>query len=55
MNGIRNVIQNTTPRGRIVMAASVLGVVVLAFFLMKVASAPSYEQVVSGADPAETP
>ena len=55
MNGIRNLIQNTTPRGRMVMAASVLGVVVLAFFLMKVASAPSYEQVVSGADPAETP
>src|SRR5215208_2383038 len=37
------------------MAASALGVVVLAFFLMKVAAAPSYEQVVSGADPAETP
>ena len=55
MNGIRNLIQNTTPRGRLVMAASALGVVVLAFFLMKVASAPSYEQVVSGADPAETP
>ena len=55
MNGIRNVIQNTTPRGRIVMAASALGVVVLAFFLMKIASAPTYEQVVSGAEPAETP
>ena len=55
MNGIRNLIQNTTPRGRLVMAASVLGVVVVAFFLMKVAAAPSYEQVVSGADPAETP
>src|SRR4051794_5330219 len=37
------------------MAASALAVVVLAFFLMKVAAAPSYEQVVSGADPAETP
>jgi flagellar M-ring protein FliF len=55
VNGIRNVIQNTTPRGRIVMAASALGVVVLAFFLMKIASAPAYEQVVSGAEPAETP
>jgi len=55
VNGIRNVIQNTTPRGRIIMAASFLGVIVLAFFLMKVASAPTYEQVVSGADPAETP
>jgi flagellar M-ring protein FliF len=55
VNGIRNLIQNTTPRGRIVMAASALGVIVLAFFLMKVASAPTYEQVVSGADPAETP
>jgi flagellar M-ring protein FliF len=55
VNGIRNVIQNTTPRGRIIMAASFLGVIVLAFFLMKVASAPTYEQVVNGADPAETP
>ena len=55
MNGIRNLIQNTTPRGRMVMAASVLGVVVLAFFLMKVAAAPTYEQIVSGADAAETP
>jgi flagellar M-ring protein FliF len=38
-----------------IMAASALGVVVIAFFLMKVAAAPSYEQIVSGADPAETP
>jgi len=55
VNGIQSLIRNTTPRGRIIMAASALGVVVLAFFLMKVAAAPSYEQVVSGADPAETP
>jgi flagellar M-ring protein FliF len=55
VNGIRNLIQNTTPRGRLAMAGSALGVVVIAFFLMKVASAPTYEQVVSGADPAETP
>ena len=55
MNGIQNLLRNTTPRGRIAMAASALGVIVLAFFLMKVASAPSYEQVVNGADPAETP
>jgi flagellar M-ring protein FliF len=55
VNGFRNLIQNTTPRGRIVMAASVVGVLVLAFILMKVASTPSYEQVVSGADPAQTP
>jgi flagellar M-ring protein FliF len=55
VNGIRNLIQNTTPRGRLIMAASALGVVVVAFFLMKVASAPTYEQVASGIDPAETP
>lgn len=55
MNGFRNLIENTTARGRMVMMASALGVVVLAFFLMKVAAAPSFEQVVSGADPAETP
>jgi flagellar M-ring protein FliF len=55
VNGIRNLIQNTTPRGRMAMAASVLGTIVVAFFLMKVAGAPAYEQVVSGADPSETP
>ena len=55
MNGFRNLLQNITPRGRVVMVASALGVVVLTFFLIKVAGAPSYEQVVSGADPAETP
>src|SRR5688572_8416445 len=37
------------------MAASALGVVIVAFVLMKVASAPAYEQIVSGADAAETP
>ena len=55
MNGLRTLIQNTTPRGRIVMAASVVGTLVLAFFLMKVAGAPSYEQVASGVDASETP
>jgi flagellar M-ring protein FliF len=37
------------------MATSVVGVVVLAFFFMKIAGAPTFEQIVSGADPAETP
>ena len=55
MNGFRTLIQNTTPRGRLVMAASVVGTIFLAFILMKVAGAPAYEQVVSGADPSETP
>ena len=55
MNGFRNLLQNITPRGRMVIAASAVGVIVLAFFLMRVAGAPSYEQVVNGADPAETP
>jgi flagellar M-ring protein FliF len=55
VNGFRNLIANTTPRGRVIMGASVLGVIVFAFILMKVASAPSYSQIVSGMDPAETP
>jgi flagellar M-ring protein FliF len=37
------------------MAASVVGTIIVAFFLMKVAGAPSYEQIVSGADASETP
>ena len=55
MNGFRNLIANTTPKGRAIMGASVLGVIVFAVILMKVASAPSYTQVVSGMDPSETP
>jgi flagellar M-ring protein FliF len=55
VNGFRNLIANTTPRGRAIMGASVLGVIVFAFILMKVASAPSYSQIASGMDPAETP
>jgi flagellar M-ring protein FliF len=55
VNGFRSLIANTTPKGRIIMGASVLGVIVVAFILMKVAAAPSYEQIVSGVDAAETP
>jgi flagellar M-ring protein FliF len=55
VNGIRNLIQNTTPRGRLIMAGSVIGTIVLAFILMRIAGAPSYDQVVSGADAAQMP
>jgi flagellar M-ring protein FliF len=50
----RTLLANTTPKGKAVMAASALGVVVLLFVMMKLASAPSYTTMLTGLNPAET-
>jgi flagellar M-ring protein FliF len=50
----RTLLANTTPRGKAVMAASAVGVLVLMFVMFKVASAPSYATMLTGLDPAET-
>ena len=42
------------PKGRIVLGASVVGIIVVAFMLMRLASAPSYSTVMTGLDPADT-
>jgi flagellar M-ring protein FliF len=51
---IRAMLANLSPRGRIVLAASALGIVVVLFLLMKMASAPSYTTLLTGLDPART-
>jgi flagellar M-ring protein FliF len=50
----RTLLANTTPKGKAVMAASAVGVVVLMLVMFKVASAPSYATTLTGLDPAET-
>jgi flagellar M-ring protein FliF len=50
----RTLLANTTPKGKAVMAASAIGVLVLMIVMFKVASAPSYATMLTGLDPAET-
>src|SRR3954467_2049721 len=47
-------LQAMSPRGRIVLVASALGIALVAFLLFRVASAPSYTTVQAGVDPAKT-
>src|SRR4051794_12525848 len=50
----RTLLANTTPKGKAVLAASALGVLVVLFVMFKVASAPSYTTMLTGVGPAET-
>src|SRR3954454_14079388 len=50
----RTLLTNTTPKGKAIMAASAIGVLVLMFVMFKVASAPSYTTMLTGLNPAET-
>src|SRR3954471_3270523 len=50
----RTLLANTTPKGKAVLAASAVGMLVLLFVMFKVASAPSYTTMLTGLDPAET-
>jgi flagellar M-ring protein FliF len=43
-----------SPKGRIVLGASAVGIIVVAFMLLRLASAPSYTTVMTGLDPADT-
>src|SRR4051794_1460497 len=49
-----SVLQSISPRGRIVLGASAVGVIVVAFMLLKLASAPSYQTLSAGIDPSQT-
>lgn len=51
---LRAMIANVSPRGRIVLAATAVGIVFVLFILMRLASAPSYTTLMSGLDPAQT-
>src|SRR5947209_5094539 len=54
MAQVRTLLQNMTPKGRLIAAGSVIGVVLLGIIMMKVASAPAYTTVLAGVDPAQT-
>ncbi len=47
-------LQQMSPRGRIALGASAVGIVVVAFMLFRLAAAPSYATIMTGLDPAET-
>src|SRR4051812_42214208 len=49
-----SVLQSMSPRGRIALGASLVGVLVVAFMLMKLASAPSYQTLSAGIEPSQT-
>ncbi|MBX5470328.1 MAG: flagellar M-ring protein FliF [Thermoleophilaceae bacterium] len=51
---MRDLIQNTSTKGKLILAGSALGVVLVAVLILKLASAPSYTTLVSGIDPAQT-
>src|ERR1051325_8237244 len=47
-------IQNTSTKGKIGMAAAAIGVVLVAILLMKMATSPSYSTIATGIDPSQT-
>jgi flagellar M-ring protein FliF len=50
----RTILMNMTPKGRLMLGGSVLGIIVIGFLMMQLASAPSYSTVMAGVDPAQT-
>src|SRR4051812_42652154 len=54
MAPLRTLVQNMTPKGRLMAGGSILAVLVLAFLMMRMASAPSYSTVMAGIDPKQT-
>ena len=51
MGQLRTLLQNMTPKGRLMLAGSAIAIVVLAVLMMRMASAPSYTTVMAGVDP----
>src|SRR5215218_2094668 len=50
----KTLLANTSPKHRIVLGPSAVGLVVLMFVMFKLASAPAYATMLTGLDPAET-
>src|SRR3954469_3560551 len=50
----RSILMNMTPKGRLALVGSVLGVLLIGFLMMRMASDPSYSTVMGGVDPAQT-
>src|SRR3954466_3251150 len=54
MSNFRNVIANMTPKGRLMVGGSAVAILLLAFFMMRIAGATSYTTVQAGIDPKQT-
>src|SRR6476646_7481635 len=54
MDAIRALIQNSTPRAKLTVAAIAAGVILLGFTMMKIAGKPDYATVLTGLNPAQT-
>src|SRR5436190_499811 len=54
MSNLRNVIANMTPKGRLVAGGSAVAILLLAFFMMRIAGATSYTTIQAGLDPKQT-
>ncbi|HYV15172.1 MAG TPA: flagellar basal-body MS-ring/collar protein FliF [Conexibacter sp.] len=51
---LRALLLNLSPRGRVALAGTAIGTVLVIMLLMRMASAPSYTTLVTGIDPAQT-
>src|SRR6059058_2144135 len=54
MNNVRNVIANMTPKGRLILGASAAAILLLVFFMVRIAGQASYSTVMAGIDPKQT-
>lgn len=54
MTGLRQTLQSLPPRGKAILAASVVGVLLIAFLGLRMAGQTTYATVLTGLDPAET-
>src|ERR1700712_3960204 len=51
---VQAIFKEMTPRARIGLGASLLAVVAVTFFLLKMATAPSYQTIMAGIQPAQS-
>jgi flagellar M-ring protein FliF len=54
MPNFRNVISNMTPKGRLMVGGSVVAIILLAFFMLRIAGQATYTTVMAGIDPKQT-
>jgi flagellar M-ring protein FliF len=54
MSNLRNVIANMTPKGRLMVGGSAVAILLLAFFMMRIAGQATYTTVMAGIDPKQT-
>src|SRR5436190_8224285 len=54
MANARNLIANMTPKGRLMLGGSAVAILLLVFFMVRIAGQASYTTVMAGIDPAQT-